>query len=114
MVALITSQDMREYVETDINAVSLQRLIDIADGEIVELFGVHSVGATIAVTELHTGGSRGLVLNRQYATVTTITETWGVTDTVLATDDWRSWFDNRMLERLSLEATNPQAIWGSG
>lgn len=112
MVALITSQDMREYVETDINAASLQRLIDVADAEIVELFGEHTVEGTVAATELHTGGSRGLVLDRPWSSITTITETWGTTDTVLAADDWRAWYGNRILERLALNATNPQAIWG--
>ena len=110
MAALITLNDLHEHVETDINNAALQRLIDAADMEIVEALGEH--WSTGTVSETYVGGDKGLFLHRPYSAITSITEHRGTTATVLVAADYRSWYGNRVLERLSLGATNPQAAWG--
>ena len=109
MAALIDVNDLREHIETDINNAALEALIDAADQEIVESLGEHS--STGTVSEQHIGGDKALFLNRPYESITSVTERRGTTTTVLADDDYRSWYGNRLLERLALEATNPQANW---
>jgi hypothetical protein len=107
--ALITPTNIREHIETDLTDAALQRLIAAADQEIVETLGEHNPTGT--VTETHVGGDKGLFLNRPAASITSITEYRGTTTTVLVAADWRAWYGNRVLERLSLDATNPQGEW---
>ena len=110
MAPLIKVNDLREHVETDINNAALQRLLNAADQEIVDALGEHSSSGT--VTDLLIGGDNALFLNRPYSAITSVTEFRGTTATVLDSTDYRSWYGNRLLERLSLDATNPQAYWG--
>ena len=110
MAALITVANLRLHIETDLADASLQRIVDAVDQDIVEALGEHS--STGTVSETHVGGDKGLFLGRPYATITSVTEHRGTTSTVLVAADYRSWYDNRVLERLSLNATNPQGEWG--
>lgn len=109
MTALITAQEIKEIIELDLPDSSIDRLIDAADQEIADAHGAHASEGT--VTELHIGGDTGLFLNRVISSITTVTEFRGTITTVLDSTDYRSWFDGRVLERLSLNATNPQARW---
>ena len=110
MTALITIDSLREHVETDINNLALQRILDAVDDEIVASVGPHA--STGDVTELIMGGDVGLFLARPYTTITSISEVFGTAAAVtLSTDDYRSWFGNRTLQRLT-DGTNPQSRWG--
>ena len=110
MAALLTRDELRAHVETDLADTPLDQLINTADQEIVQAVGGHNASGT--VTELYVGGDRALFLDRQFESITSVTESRGSTDTVLVAADYRVWFGNRTLERLSLGATNPQANWG--
>lgn len=111
MAALITVEDIQEHLEADMNPLALARLIDAADADIVESYGAHNEGGAGSSTDQYMGGDTGLFLNRAYATLTSVTETRGTVDTVLAADDYRVWHGNRTLERIAT-GTNPQSYWG--
>lgn len=106
---LVTVPMCLEYMETDSPGSRIQRLIDWADDEVVVVAGVHPISGDR--TETLVGGERLLFLPEPAATITSITETVGTTDTVLATDDYRIWDDGRYLERLA-NGTNSRGTWG--
>lgn len=106
MSTLLAPADVREHVDTDLLDPALQRLLDAADGEILKRYGVHSG----TVTEIIDGGEGLVFLSRPVLSITTITERTGLTDTILAANDWRTWYDNRAIERLN-SGTNGAELW---
>ena len=110
MAVLISVTELRTHIETDLVDAALTRILNDADDAIVEALGEHK--STGTVSEVHIGGDKALFFDRPYSAITSVTEHRGTTNTVLSEDDYRTWYGNRLLERLSLEATNPQANWG--
>lgn len=106
-MTLLTVTQLRGHVESDLDDTALQRLLDSEDAEIVRLFGPVS-----SATELHAGGADvvQLVLDRQIASITSVTEVVDGTSTTLSADDYRQWW-GQSLERLD-DGTNPRSSWG--
>lgn len=106
MPTLLAPADVRGHVETDLGDPALQRLLDDADAEIVKRYGPHAGNVSEVID-----GREGLIfLSRPVAAIVSITETTGVTDRVLAVNDYRSWFGGRALERLD-SGTNGAEEW---
>ncbi len=104
-MALLTVTQLREHLETDLGDDALQRILDAEEGEIVRRYGSPALAS-----EMLEGGDTWLVLERTPASITSITETVGDVDTVLAADDYRLWSGGR-LQRLA-DGTNPHSDWG--
>src|SRR4051812_3591782 len=83
-MTLLTVDQFREHVETSLVDDAIQRLLDDAEAEIIRY-----AGALGSRTELVDGGSGRLVLTRPVGSITSVTETFGTTDTILAADDYR-------------------------
>ncbi len=109
MANLLTATEMKVHIDTDLSDTALNQLISEANEEIVDSVGEHASVGT--VTELLVGGEHLIFPGRVIASITSITETRGTTDTILVAADYRVWND-RMIERLSLGATNPAQWWG--
>lgn len=104
MTTLLSPDDVREHAPTTLSDTALQRLLDDADAQIVAF-----AGPLGSVTEIVRGGGSSLVLARRIGSVTSITETRGVTTLVLAADDWRQW-SGYVIARLTT-GTNPRHCW---
>jgi hypothetical protein len=101
-----TLAQVRGQFETDLADSDLQTVIDAEDHEVVSRYGPHAS----EVDELE-GGHTHLFLSRRVATVTSIVETVGDTDTALAADDYEIRHDGWALERLNT-GTNQRERWG--
>jgi len=103
---LLTPAQLREHVETDLSDGALQRILDSEEAEIVGRYGAHATAS-----EMLAGDHKPLlILARDAASITAITETVADVDTALAADDYRLWPGGR-LERLS-DGTHPASTWG--
>lgn len=103
---ILTVNELREHVTTDLGDDALQRLLDAAEEAIVARAGAPGVR-----TELAAGGYRFLTLGRPAASITSVVETVGESDTTLATDDYQIGWGEMVLERLRT-GTNPRSRWG--
>jgi len=106
-MSLITTDELREHVETDLAEEALQRVIDANEKEIVRKFGAH----TTQVDYVEPGRSDCLFLSRAPSEITEVVERWGDTDTTLSADDYELVANWRRLNRLST-GTNPTSYWG--
>lgn len=72
-MGLITVDQLREHIETDVTDAGLQRYLDDADAEIVQRYGPH----TGTVTEYFTPGAGDVFIftSRRIGTITSIVET---------------------------------------
>jgi hypothetical protein len=100
----LTVGDLRKHVTTNLVDPALQKLLDAAYAAIA-----NRVGSAGAVTEFADGGYPTLILDRQAASITSVTETVGGTAIVLAANDYR--VSGYVLTRLNT-GTNPRTIWG--
>lgn len=89
-----TVAELKEHVETDLPTAALQRLIDDADQDVVSRYG-----ADATQTDDLDGGSEFLFPTRRISSITSITESSGNTDTVIAVSDYRLMNGGRMLQR---------------
>lgn len=105
--ALILLSELRGLVTTELGDSSLELLLRSAERAIEARFG--AVG--VDVTEVHEGDGSYLVLRTPTASITSITERVGDTDTLLADDDWRLRPDRLSLLRLGT-GTNQRTRWG--
>jgi hypothetical protein len=104
-MALLTTDQLRQHLETGLEDAALQRLLDAEEAEIIRRYGPHA-----SATELHAPDSEWMFLRREPSSIDTVTETVGDEDTVLSSDDYRDWGAGR-LERLD-DGTNPRSSWG--
>jgi|SRR6185436_12165917 hypothetical protein len=104
-MTILSTDEFRDFVQTDLDDAALQVLLDAAESAIVAYAGPPGVAS-----ELVDGGVGRLPLSRQASAVTTVTETRGTTTTTLATDDYRIRADGYVLERLRT-GTNPRSTW---
>jgi hypothetical protein len=102
---ILTVDEIRAYVDTDLDDASLQRLVDSAEEAIVAYAGPPG-----EVTQLVDGGVGRLALARPASAMTTVTESRGTTTTTLDADDYRIRADGYVLERLNT-GTNPRSTW---
>lgn len=109
-MALLTTAQVREHVESDLGDDAFGRVVDGADAEIVR-----RLGALATQTELLEGGSRYLHLGRKASAVSAAVERYpavggGYTETDLEDDDFSLLGDGRRVERLA-DGTNEAATW---
>lgn len=106
---ILNNAQLGEHIEHDLSDNALQRLNDAETAEILRRFG-----SVTTATELLPGGTRRLILKQKLGSdgITSVTETVGTTDTILAADDYRLWYGGAMLERLD-DGTNPRSRWGN-
>lgn len=105
---VMTVNEMRDHVETDLVDSALTRILTAEDKVIDK-----RLGDLAAVTETYlASGLEFLFVKRPIATITSIAERRSETDdpTVLDADDYRQ-LGNRRLRRLT-SGTNPATYWG--
>lgn len=102
---------LKERWETDKTDHELDTMIDNVNAEIIRLHGLHYDAAT-PLTELFEGGDSNLFPRRPIDSIVSVTETVWDVETVLSTNDYRVWYNGRMLERLNT-GTNPRWYWGT-
>lgn len=110
MPNILTADEVREHIETDLVDDALQRIIDAADAEIIR-----KLGALDSQTDVLQGGSRYLHLSRKASAITAVSERYniemlGLTVVPLAADDYRLLADGRRIERLQA-GTNGASCW---
>jgi hypothetical protein len=102
---ILTVDELREHVNTDLGDDALQRLLDAAEWAIV-----NRAGAPGARTEIASGGFRFIALARPAASITSIVETVSSADTTLISDDYLVGTGEMLIERLGT-GTNPRSGW---
>lgn len=101
----LTTDEVRQHIDTPLDDEALQLLIDGLAAEIVRF-----AGALGAVTDLAGGGGRFITLARPAASITSITETVHTTVTTLSADDYLIHPGGYVIERLNT-GTNPRWRW---
>jgi hypothetical protein len=101
-MTLLTLDEVKAHVETDLEDTALQRIVTGIESEISDRYGsTDSAEETVAGTD-----RRVLVTHRPIESITSITED----DVTLSANDYRQWGRYR-LERLS-SGDNPRTLWG--
>ncbi len=114
MTRLLTADQIRTHVETDMVDTAVNRLIDDAESEMVRLYGPH----VDDITEIHTPGpgQKYLFTKRPIDEVTSVTELTttyaGETDLVLDDADDYVLEGKTQLRRLGT-GTNPSTMWAA-
>ena len=88
MTALITPNQAREHIDTDLGDASLQRIINAADAEITRRYGEHLTANEVFPLGI---GRDQLYSDRRITSITSVTEAWPGTDqeiVLVATDDY--------------------------
>lgn len=96
-MSIITPEELREHVDTELEDEALQIHIDAAEQAIERL-----AGALEEFTEERHGGSRIVILARHAATVSEVSEDDGDTD-LTEDEDYRLLSDRRSLRRVDQE-----------
>ena len=98
MPALLTAADIRAHVETALDDVALQTVIDRVDADLVQRAGPHSG----PLTETMTGRTRSAYVSRPIASVSSVREGAIIaaeTPMLSATDEYRLWPTEGRIER---------------
>ncbi len=104
-MALLMLSQVRENIETGLSDAALQRIMDSVEDDIDQAHGEVNTAEDDLV-----GGEKSIWVLRPILTVTTVTETVGTVDTVLASDDYVQRYD-RQIDRLDT-GTNARERWG--
>jgi len=113
-MTILTPNELREHVETDLSDAALFRILSAAEQRIVDVAGEHPAG-TLSEYIDRIGAlsppTRRIYLARKIATVVEIRERDFLDDdeTTLASDDWRK-TGSREIVRLR-EGTNSRLYW---
>lgn len=102
---ILTVDQLRDHVSSELAADALQRLIDSAEEAIVG-----RAGPPGARTEMVGGGGSFVALERPASAITSVSETWWSTTTALAADDYLVRPDGYLLQRIGT-GTNPRWRW---
>lgn len=107
MAALLSVDEVKDHLATDLDDAALSLIIDAEEAEIVRRFGPHAQSGT--VSEFHAGYNRRLYLHRPATAITSVVEEWPYyglgTDIVTLTPDDYTLRGNRFLERVN-------GMWG--
>jgi hypothetical protein len=106
-MSLLTVDEIRQHVETDLGDTALGRLIDDADGEIID-----RLGALASQVEVIPGGEKYIVIARKAISITAIVERIRETDYALGADDYTLLSDKRRVQRL--QGSTVPSIWWQG
>lgn len=109
-MALLTTAQVREHVETDLGDDALGRVVDAADAEIIR-----RLGALASATAVLPGGGRFLLLPRKASAIGSVTERYAAVGTApanyaLVASDYNLYSDGLRLERL-VNGANPSSAW---
>lgn len=106
--SLITPSILRAHMTSELTDSALQQIIDSEEQDIVQRFGPHA-----SQTEEFTSDVSGdtLYLGRKAASITSVTETDGETETTLAASDYELSADGFSIRRLDFGAHEAQT-WG--
>jgi hypothetical protein len=104
-MSLLTTDELRQHVETDLSDEALQRIIDAQEERIDDRCGASGT-QTQAFSPNY---SNVLFPYRKVASITSIVETVGDTSTTLAADDYRV-VNGKRIDRLGT-GTNPRTYW---
>ena len=102
---LLTVEQLREHVVSNLGDDALQRILDANEDAINEF-----VGPIRPVVEIHDGGPRASRSHAGRPSITSIVERRSGTDTTLAADDYRIRASGYVLERIS-GGTNSRSSW---
>ncbi len=110
MPSLLTVDEVRDSIETDLVDGALELVVDAADAEIIR-----RLGPLATQPETQEGGSRYLHLARAASAIVSISERYmvhgmGFTTLALVDSDWRLLPDGRKVERLTT-GTNPSSVF---
>ncbi len=107
-MTLVSVEQVRQRVQTDLTDVAIQDLIDNEEEEVIRRAGVHGDGV-VSVTEAISPTSSNLFLKRPFVSITSITEYQALdgTGTALDTTDYYAWPGQGRIERLPRGT-----IWG--
>lgn len=111
MSDLLSVEQVREHVETDLVDDALERVLDAADAEIIR-----RLGPLLTQTEVLEGGAVHLPLSRAAASITSASERFATngmgyqTVALVVADDLRLLDDGRRVERL-FDGSNPADAW---
>lgn len=101
-MSLLVPADARRFIDTDLDDIALQLLLDAAEADIVD-----AAGPVGTVVEFLTAGPGDLILlSQQAASVTSVIEV----DTTLNANDYELYGSGRALHRKSTGA-NPDYRW---
>jgi hypothetical protein len=106
-MSLITIDELKTHVETDLTDAALQRIIDSQEALIVRRLGAHEVQCQVFSPNYQ----RVLYPYRKVSSITSIVEEVGDTETTLAADDYAVTADGRRIDRKQ-DGTNPRRFWG--
>lgn len=98
---------VKERVETELSDDELLALIAEFEEDIEDRYGPRSAEMSLLLD----GGAPSVYPKRRVSAITEIRETVGVTETVLAADDFRIRDGGRRVQRLC-SGTNPRHSWG--
>lgn len=104
-MAILTTAEVRQHVETDLVDGALERLIDDADQEIID-----RLGALSSETEVLDGGGALLHLSRKASAISSAVERIDETDYTLAASDYGLLGDGRRVERRQ-GSGYPASLW---
>jgi hypothetical protein len=104
---ILTVDELREHVSSDLPDSALQRLLDAAEYEIVD-----RIGEPGARTELIGGGSRYLTVSRPIDSVSTVVETMLNDSQTLDATDYRTRFGGFLIERIITGLHGRFRWWG--
>jgi hypothetical protein len=104
---ILTPDELREHITTDLATSALQRLLDAAEFLIVD-----RAGAAGTRTEIVGGGTRFLTVTRPIASITSITETLLNDSRLLAANDYRLRYGGYLIERMIIGTNGRFRWWG--
>lgn len=109
-MALLSVTEFRTHVTSSLGTEALQLLLDAAEQAIIARYG--EVDDSYGLEEIVDGGNSYIFLRRRAASIDSITELDGTTETELDADDFRLRGDGLSVLRLGT-GTNPRTWWGA-
>lgn len=103
---ILTVDELREHISTDLGDPALERLLDAAEELIVQ-----RAGTTGSRDELLGGGSRFITLAKPASSIGSIVESDAINDTTtLVANDYRLYSGDMLIERLAT-GDHPRSTW---
>lgn len=101
-MSLLTVDELRAQVQTGVDDVELQTIIDREEGEIIARYGAHADGSS-AIVETVDGGSGSLYLKRRVLSITSISEAsaLGGAASTLSSTQYHVWPGQGRITRLA-------------
>jgi hypothetical protein len=101
-MSLLTVDELRAQVQTGVDDVELQTIIDREEAEIISRYGAHADGV-ITIAETVDGGQCSLYLKRRIASISSISEaqSLGGAATTLTSTQYHVWAGQGRITRLA-------------